>query len=139
MLITFAGALAALALGLADDTMRVPATARLLAMLAIALGVTVMGVRAGNLEPWPDLVLDLHIALAVLGSVIWLVVVMNAVNFMDGANGLSMGMAAIAAVGLAAAASLIGAWNIALLAAALAWRTRRGFLVWNVPGQIIRR
>jgi UDP-GlcNAc:undecaprenyl-phosphate GlcNAc-1-phosphate transferase len=75
------------------------------------------------------------VALGVAGAVAWLVVLINAVNFMDGANGLSMGMAAIAAAGLAALAALIGAWNIALLAAALAGGLA-GFLVWNVPGKL---
>ncbi len=134
-LIISGGALAGLALGLADDTMRVPALARLLIMVAIALGVTVMGVRAGQLEPWPDLVFDLHVAIVVLGSVAWLIVVMNAVNFMDGANGLSMGMAAIAAAGLAACAGFTGAWSIALLASALSGALA-GFLVWNVAGRL---
>jgi len=135
VLVTFAGAFAALALGLADDTMRVPAVVRLLLMFAIALGVTLMGVRADSLEPWPGIAVALPVLVAVLGSAIWLIIVMNAVNFMDGADGLSMGMAAIAAAGLAASAGFIGAWNIALLAAALSGALA-GFLVWNGPGKL---
>jgi UDP-GlcNAc:undecaprenyl-phosphate/decaprenyl-phosphate GlcNAc-1-phosphate transferase len=133
--IAYGGAVAALALGLADDITKVPALSRFLLMVAIALTIAVLGLRANVLEPWPDIVIQLPAALAVLGSVIWLVVVINAVNFMDGANGLSMGMAAIAAAGLAASAGLIGAWNLALLAAALSGALA-GFLVWNVPGKL---
>jgi UDP-N-acetylmuramyl pentapeptide phosphotransferase/UDP-N-acetylglucosamine-1-phosphate transferase len=104
-------------------------------MLAIALMLAVLGIRADVLEPWPGAVLDLPVILGVVGSALWIVVIVNAVNFMDGANGLSMGMAAIAAAGLAATASFLGAWNIALLSAALSGGLA-GFLVWNVPGKL---
>jgi UDP-N-acetylmuramyl pentapeptide phosphotransferase/UDP-N-acetylglucosamine-1-phosphate transferase len=97
--------------------------------------MTAMGVRAGALEPWPGVVVHLPVALAVIGSVLWLIVIVNAVNFMDGANGLSMGMAAIAAAGLAASAGFIGAWSIALPAVALSGALA-GFLVWNVSGKL---
>lgn len=135
VLIVSAGALAAMALGLADDILLVRATPRLLLMFAVALGVTVAGVRADVIEVWPGFPFELPAVLGVAGSVLWLLVVINAVNFMDGANGVSMGMAAIAAAGLAAAAAFIGAWNIALLAAALAGALA-GFLVWNVAGRL---
>jgi UDP-N-acetylmuramyl pentapeptide phosphotransferase/UDP-N-acetylglucosamine-1-phosphate transferase len=106
-----------------------------LLLISIALGMTVLGIRADVLEPWPGVSIDLPIALAVAGSMLWLVVVINAVNFMDGANGVAMGMAAIAAAGLAAAAGFIGAWGIALLAGALAGALA-GFLILNVQGRL---
>lgn len=130
-----AGGLACLTLGLADDTLHVPALAKLLLLLAITLGMTLAGARADVLEAWPGAALQLPMALGVAGSIAWLIVLINAVNFMDGANGLSMGMAAIAAAGLAAVSALIGAWDIALLAAALSGAIG-GFLVWNVPGKL---
>jgi UDP-GlcNAc:undecaprenyl-phosphate/decaprenyl-phosphate GlcNAc-1-phosphate transferase len=129
------GALACLAIGLADDLSHVPPIGRFLAVIAVAFTMAVLGVRADVLEIWPGVSLDLPVFLGVAGSVLWVVVVLNAVNFMDGANGLSMGMAAIAAAGLAAAASFIGAWNIALLSAALSGGLA-GFLVWNIPGKL---
>jgi UDP-N-acetylmuramyl pentapeptide phosphotransferase/UDP-N-acetylglucosamine-1-phosphate transferase len=61
--------------------------------------------------------------------------VINAVNFMDGANGLSMGMAAIAAGGLSVCCAFTGAWDLALIGAALAGGLA-GFLVWNAPGRL---
>jgi UDP-N-acetylmuramyl pentapeptide phosphotransferase/UDP-N-acetylglucosamine-1-phosphate transferase len=134
-LVAAAGGLAAMALGLADDILKIRATPRLLLMLAIALAVTVAGIRTDVIEVWPGVALTLPAVLGVAGSVLWLLVVINAVNFMDGANGVSMGMAAIAAAGLAASAAFIGAWNIALLAAALAGAIG-GFLVWNVAGKL---
>ena len=135
VLLTSAGGLACLALGLADDVFHVPALPKLLILVAITLAMTIAGIRADVLEPWPGVALTLPVALGVAGSTAWLVVLINAVNFMDGANGLSMGMAAIAAAGLAALAALVGAWDIALLAAALAGALG-GFLVWNVSGKL---
>ncbi len=135
IVITFGAALASLALGFADDAMHLPALGRFLCMLAIALTMTVLGVRVGDSEPWPGLLIDLPVFVAVGGSMLWLIVVINAVNFMDGANGLAMGMAAIAAAGLAIAAAFVGAWNIALLAGALSGALV-GFLVWNIPGRL---
>jgi UDP-GlcNAc:undecaprenyl-phosphate/decaprenyl-phosphate GlcNAc-1-phosphate transferase len=129
------GALAALALGLADDTTHMPAALKLALMLVIALYMTIMWTRANTLAPWSGVELDLPVALAVAGSVLWLLVVVNAVNFMDGANGLSMGMAAIAAAGLAVCAGFSGLWTTALISAALAGALG-GFLVWNVAGKL---
>ncbi len=135
LLVVAVGALAALAVGFADDTTTVSARVKLALMLAIALGVTISGVRVDTLNPWPDVALALPMAIGVAGSVLWLIVVVNAVNFMDGSNGLSMGMAAIAAAGLAVCAGAAGLWSIALLAATLAG-SLAGFLVWNVGGKL---
>jgi UDP-N-acetylmuramyl pentapeptide phosphotransferase/UDP-N-acetylglucosamine-1-phosphate transferase len=54
---------------------------------------------------------------------------------MDGANGLAMGMALIAALGLSVCAAFIGAWTLALLAMAVAGGLA-GFLVWNISGKL---
>ncbi len=129
------GAVGFLALGFADDTLRINARWRLGIMVVIALAMTLGGVRADVFSLWPGLAVQLPLIVAIAGSALWLVVLVNAVNFMDGANGLSMGIAAVAATGLAAAAALIGAWNIALLSAALAGALG-GFLVWNVAGRL---
>jgi UDP-N-acetylmuramyl pentapeptide phosphotransferase/UDP-N-acetylglucosamine-1-phosphate transferase len=104
-------------------------------MTLIALGMALAGVRADVFEAWPGVALPLPLILAVLGSALWLVVLINAVNFMDGADGLAMGIAAVAAAGLAVAAWLVGAGDIAVAAAALAGALA-GFLVWNVQGRL---
>lgn len=79
------------------------------------------------------LVLPLHPIAALLGSALWVFVLVNAVNFLDGANGLSMGSVLIGLVGLAACALASDAPHVAALAfcgaAGLA-----GFLLWNFPG-----
>lgn len=125
----------AMVLGFVDDRWPVPALAKLLAMIAIAVALVSFGVRADVFEIWPGAAVTLPWALAALGSLAWIVVAVNAVNFMDGANGLAMGMAAIAAAGLAICAVIIGSWDIATLSGALAGALL-GFLVWNVPGRL---
>ncbi|GAN00238.1 undecaprenyl-phosphate N-acetylglucosaminyl 1-phosphate transferase [alpha proteobacterium U9-1i] len=69
---------------------------------------------------------------ALLGSALWVFTMVNAVNFMDGANGLAMGGVAVGLAGLA----LIGLDAHAPGAAALAAcgaAALVGFLVWNYP------
>ncbi|HEX5006462.1 MAG TPA: MraY family glycosyltransferase [Hyphomonadaceae bacterium] len=129
------GAVAYLAVGFADDTLHINARWRLGIMTVIAVAMTLVGARADIFSLWPGLAVELPLVVAILGSALWLVVLVNAVNFMDGANGVSMGIAAIAATGLATASALIGLWNIAFLSAALAGGLA-GFLAWNVSGRL---
>ncbi len=133
LVIAIGGAMAVLLLGLADDILKLRALIKLLAIMAISLGITLLGVRADVLGFWPGAVIELPVAIAVAGAILWLVVVINAVNFMDGANGLAMGMACVAAAGLAACGAVIGAPHITLACTALAGGLV-GFLVWNVRG-----
>lgn len=133
MIVAGAGGLAVLAVGLADDVLKLRAIVKLGLIVAVAIGMAVLGLRADEMGFWPDAVVALPLAVAVAGSAFWLVVVINAVNFMDGANGLAMGMACVAALGLAACGAVIGADHIMLASLALAGGLA-GFLVWNVRG-----
>jgi len=71
-------------------------------------------------------------ALSILLTVAWIVVVVNAVNFIDNMDGLAGGIAAIAAACFMAATILNGQWFIAA-ALALLVGALVGFLVWNLP------
>ena len=133
MVIIGVGALGMLAIGLADDVLKLSARVKFGAMLLVAIVMAMFGVQADVLGVWPGAVVELPMALAIAGSVLWLIVVINAVNFMDGANGLAMGMACVAALGLAACGVVIGAGHIVLACMALAGGLA-GFLVWNVRG-----
>jgi len=133
LIVAAAGAASVLLLGLADDILKLRAVIKLLVIMGITAVVAWLGVRADVLGFWPDATLALPLAVAIAGSAFWLVVVINAVNFMDGANGLAMGMAAIAAAGLAACGAVIGAPHILFACTALAGGLA-GFLVWNVRG-----
>lgn len=133
LIVAGSGALAVLAIGLADDILKLRAIVKLGLIALVAAGMAALGLRADAMTFWPNASIELPLAIAIIGSAAWLIVVINAVNFMDGANGLSMGMACIAALGLAACGAVIGAWHIALACTALAGGLV-GFLVWNVRG-----
>jgi UDP-GlcNAc:undecaprenyl-phosphate/decaprenyl-phosphate GlcNAc-1-phosphate transferase len=135
VLATLVGAAAALAIGLWDDRVDAPARTKLILLLAASLAMVAAGVRADQLEPWPGMETILPLSVAAAGAMVWLIVVINAVNFMDGANGLAMGMAAIASAGFGGAGLAVGETGVALTgllgAAALV-----GFLVWNCAGRL---
>ncbi|MEY4783818.1 MAG: hypothetical protein RIR41_1753 [Pseudomonadota bacterium] len=133
MLVAGGGALGVLLVGLADDILKLRPVVKLGLIAVIALGMALLDMRADVLGFWPGAMVELPWLLAIAGSVLWLIVMINAVNFMDGANGLAMGMACIAALGLAACGVAIGAWHIVLSCVALAGGLA-GFLVWNVRG-----
>ena len=135
VLVVSGGSLLAMLIGLADDVLTLRAGVRLVVAVVLALGIAIFGPHVEMLVLWPGVSLQLPFVLAIAGSAAWLVVIINAVNFMDGANGLAMGMAAVAAAGLAICGAIIGAWDIALLSGALAGALA-GFLVWNVRGKL---
>lgn len=113
---------AAAALGLLDDLFTLSEKLKFLALSLISLGIAL---TAG---PVTELWLPLHWSLALLGSVLWVFTVANAVNFMDGSDGLLAATLIPASLALA----VMGGPGIApgglVLAAALA-----GFAVWNMP------
>ncbi|MEP7209325.1 MAG: MraY family glycosyltransferase [Alphaproteobacteria bacterium] len=130
-----AGGIAGLLVGFYDDRFRLAALVKMALLLAVCVGFVVFDIRVDVLAPRPGLVIPLTLIGGGVGSVLWLFVVINAVNFMDGANGLSMGMAAIASAGLSICCALTGALDLAVVAAALSG-CLAGFLVWNVPGKL---
>lgn len=133
--VTGGGAIIVLLIGLADDIVDLRALLKLALLVGVSLGIPALGARVDVLALWPGVAIEIPLVLAILGSAFWLIVVVNAVNFMDGANGLAMGMATVASTGLAICAAIVGEWNIALLAVALAGGLV-GFLVWNIPGRL---
>lgn len=123
-LIILAGAVALCAVGLADDRRQLGPWVKLLAQVAVAAGVVI----------WADLRI-----LSLLGepfstilSIVWMVVIINAMNFMDNMDGLAGGVTLICAAALLAAAASIGqlfvsGWLCLLIGAVAA------FLVFNFP------
>ncbi len=112
------------AMGLVDDRRALPAVPKLLVQL-LAAGVLVVffDVRLLTL---------LGPAGSIAVSIVWIVVLTNAINFLDNMDGLAGGIGLVASLVLAAAAMLASQWFVAavllLLAGALA-----GFLVFNAP------
>lgn len=126
---------AALLVGLLDDILGLEARVKLALLVAVALAIALSGVGPDVLAPWPGARTSLAPPLAAGGALIWVLLMMNAVNFMDGANGLAMGLAAISSAALCVCALLAGAIDVALCAGALC-AALSGFLVWNIPGRL---
>lgn len=121
-----------LAAGLADDLRELKPLTKLAIQLVIAtiFSVAVVAIDAVPLPFFGTVGLG---PLSVPVTVLWIVAVMNLVNFMDGINGLVSGTAMIAAAALALLTSVYDApfvhFSALLLLAATA-----GFFIFNFPG-----
>lgn len=123
--------------GAADDLMDFGAGAKLaaqaIASLLFAGLVAHIDVIPLGLAP----ALPLGAVIGIAGTALWLVVAGNAVNFMDGANGLAPGAIAIALAVLAVGGFVAGApavGGVALVSAAVG----AGLLPWNVAGRLFQ-
>ena len=129
-------------LGWADDVYAMPALTKLVALLVGAAVAVVFGPQPGAL--WiGGAGITLPLALGAIVAVVFIFVMSNAVNFIDGSNGIAMGTSLIilAVFALMLAPNAIyssvdrstGALAAMCLAAASALA---GFLVWNLPGKL---
>ncbi len=125
MLVIVAAALALMLAGAADDTRGLSARLRLGLQLACALLVIGAGVRL-NLLPGTA-----GAAANVLLSVLWLVGITNAYNFIDGMDGLAASLGALIAMLLGLVAHSSGQAGLAAACAALAGALL-GFLPHNL-------
>jgi UDP-GlcNAc:undecaprenyl-phosphate/decaprenyl-phosphate GlcNAc-1-phosphate transferase len=117
-------------MGLIDDRRALGPWVKLVVQLLVSTGLaTVCGVRALELL---DAYGPMGYALSVTLSVVWITVIINAMNFLDNMDGLSGGVGVIIA-GIYLAATLIGGqWFVAALSALLLGALL-GFLVFNFP------
>jgi UDP-GlcNAc:undecaprenyl-phosphate/decaprenyl-phosphate GlcNAc-1-phosphate transferase len=123
-------------LGLLDDIYVLGPKRKLVVMLIATTTFVAMGARIEDLALAPGLTLLLGPIFGGIGTVFWLLVVVNSVNFMDGANGLSMGCCAISLLFLAGLGGVEGA-QAPMLLALIGSAACFGFLRWNaVSGQI---
>ncbi len=111
--------------GLWDDKWGLHPVFKLAAQVLVAAWLVATGVRVEFLRflPFSDL-------MNILATILWVVTITNAVNFMDNMDGLSSGVAAIAAAFLFLAAYQSGQWLVALMSVGLsgaAW----GFVYHN--------
>jgi UDP-GlcNAc:undecaprenyl-phosphate GlcNAc-1-phosphate transferase len=129
IVVLFVGALAALAVGLADDLVRPSAKLRLLALVGIAALTWFGGHRVDEVAlPWLGKITMGAWSLPV--TVLWIVGVIVAFNFVDGLDGLASGIALISTSTLFVYAQidqnvLWMTWTGAIAGALL------GFLVFN--------
>jgi UDP-GlcNAc:undecaprenyl-phosphate GlcNAc-1-phosphate transferase len=120
-----------LLVGFVDDVRRLAAEFKFVVYAVLSFAAAwLMGVvfefRIG------DFFLVLPMWVGLVGTALWVFAMLNIVNFMDGANGMAMGSAAVGLVStgiIALQGESVGGGAIALCgAAAIA-----GFLVWNFP------
>jgi len=111
--------------GVIDDRRHLGPFAKLAAQLAVALALTFA---------FPDmrLLTLLGAPASVAVTVLWLLVIVNAFNFLDNMDGLSGGVAVICAAMFLAAALIGGQWFVAALLALLIGALL-GFLCFNFP------
>ncbi len=121
---TLGGSLCFFLVGLADDLFALSPFPRLAIQLAVAMAVWSQGVRIGTIElaalGGQPAVLVLPQWLSLLGTVLWLVGITNAINWLDGLDGLAAGVSGIAAFGLLSVSFSLDQAAAGLLAAALA-------------------
>jgi UDP-GlcNAc:undecaprenyl-phosphate/decaprenyl-phosphate GlcNAc-1-phosphate transferase len=118
------GATGMLALGIADDKWELKPGLKFAGQCAIALLVAASGVRITLFVP--------NLAFSYFITVLWILTLVNAFNFMDNMNGLCGGLGAIAAWLFALLASLDGQYLIALFSFLVAGALI-GFLPHNFP------
>lgn len=117
-----AGALLVAAVSFVDDLRRLPASFRLATHLVGAALLTGAGVQGG----------DLPLAVALPLAFVWVAIVTNVYNFMDGIDGLASAQAIVAGLAYAAAGAFVGNPLLAASGSLLA-ATALGFLVHNLP------
>ncbi len=129
LLVIAVSGLGVFAMGLADDLTGLRPRTKLLVQTLAATGVFMAGARIDHLElpPFGPLPLGL---LAWPATLLWILGLTNAVNLIDGLDGLAAGVCAIAAGVLAAFAIIRGDVVIAVPMLALAGALL-GFLVFN--------
>ena len=126
---TLAGSAIIFALGLADDLKNISPYIKLAIQFVAALTAFFMGVEVATLDLPQSKLLMLH-ALSLPVTVVWIVSLSNAMNFIDGLDGLAGGVTVISALTLAVIASFTHQPMEALLAATLAGAAL-GFLAYN--------
>ena len=108
-------------LGLWDDRMPLPAWAKLLGQLLPVIILIITGVQVAIFR---------NQALNIFITIIWVLFITNAVNFLDNMDGLSAGVAAMASGYFLLLAALSGQYLVGALTAALLGACI-GFLIYN--------
>jgi len=118
------GAVGMVGLGLIDDKYELRPATKFTGQLLIAALVAVVGVRVTLFVP--SLVFSYFI------TIVWILAVTNAVNFMDNMNGLCAGLGVIGAWCFGLCAATAGQYLVALMAL-LVCGALLGFLPYNFP------
>ncbi len=125
--------------GAIDDVADLPAIWRLAFQIGLCL-VFAYFYRVTTLDFGPGMIVQVHPFIGLLGSAAWLILTLNAINFMDGSNGLAIGAQTIAMLVFAglillmAPLSLFGAYlGVVLLICVCVAGAHLGFAPFNLP------
>ena len=127
------GSLIIVALGIVDDVKQLGAKIKFIIQILVACIVVMHGVIIEFLSVPTFLAPDGYVELGYFSipiTILWIVGVTNAVNLIDGLDGLAVGVSSIATFSLFFIAILSGEMQVALLTAALAGGCM-GFLPYN--------
>jgi UDP-GlcNAc:undecaprenyl-phosphate GlcNAc-1-phosphate transferase len=125
------GATLIVILGLWDDIRNIGPVLKLLGQVAVALLLFAYGIRIELLtNPFSGVEIQLPLFLSMLFSVIWVVGLINAMNLIDGLDGLAAGITAIVCGSLVLVALFLGNYINTFLLLALAGSVL-GFLRFN--------
>lgn len=116
--------------GALDDRYQLSPKAKLLGQLVAAFVVVAFGLRVTFINLPFDDGFSIGWLLSIPVTILWIVAVTNAVNLIDGLDGLAAGVSAIATATLLVVSLLMGNTFVALLCAVLLGATM-GFLVFN--------
>jgi UDP-N-acetylmuramyl pentapeptide phosphotransferase/UDP-N-acetylglucosamine-1-phosphate transferase len=125
-------ALGVAGVGLLDDLFEWSPRLKFALLAATSVGIAFAAGAPSELPLVAATGIPLNLWIASAGATLWTFTAKNAVNFMDGANGLAGGAVGVASAGLALLALAVGAHEAALAAAALAGALL-GFLPVNAP------
>ena len=132
---TLAGAAITAVMGVIDDCKNLPAKLKFVIQIIAALVVVFAGDIKIDVFTNPNFLSDnpywvLPEWLSVTLTVIWIVFITNAVNFIDGLDGLAAGVSAIMSISLVFISIRVGEYSIAILGIAL-MGSCFGFLPFN--------
>ncbi|MEQ8406127.1 MAG: hypothetical protein RKE49_13600 [Oceanicaulis sp.] len=120
------------ALGLADDLVTLNEKVKFAAFISLSLAMAAVAGPVTWLAITPEISLTLPVAAGLLGSALFVFVTANAVNFMDGSDGMMAAVMLPASLALSLAGLVAGALDAALIGAALA-AGLAGFSLFNLP------
>ncbi len=133
------GSVVIVVLGVIDDSVSLSPLVKLFVQIGAALIVVFHGVRIDVLSNINVLSDTAYIGLggwSVPVTVIWIVAITNAVNLIDGLDGLSVGVCTIASLSMLVISAIVSEYTIMLVMAALAGACI-GFLPYNLnPAKI---
>lgn len=133
------GSLIMVILGVIDDSVSLPAMVKLLVQIVAALVVVLHGTRIdvmSNLNIFSD---QTYLNLgfwSIPVTMLWIVAITNAVNLIDGLDGLSVGVCTIASISLFVIAIIVSELRVAMIMIAIIGACI-GFLPYNInPAKI---